>query len=323
VFDAPKAKPAPTIEAKPPALACMMAASDSTDPTVTDTVAPLPEPMVPLAQNEPPPAVPYRPASNERRFDINNFTGVTVAGSMDVTLEIGDFSIVAMGDEDLLERLDVHNEDGMLKVGLLRSSGNTRSRGSVHLTVRLPRVDELIVAGSGNIHADQLVHTAQLDLRVLGSGNLLLARVDEVGALNMNVEGSGGIHMTTLAGSHQMVIGVVGSGGVNVSKAAAVDGLTMSMEGSGSVDFGMVDVSGTTRIDLIGNGNVQVGGRTDRIEVMLQGSGDVNATSLRAKSGGKVHLTGSGNAYVRSDGQLELVRKGTGTIHTSGSAGVH
>ncbi len=131
------------------------------------------------------------------------------------------------------------------------------------------------------------------------------------------------LRRTPETSSDVIKVNVVGSGGVQVSKASGVDGLAISVEGSGNVDLGMVDVSGTTRIDLMGSGNVQVGGRTDRIEIMLQGSGDVNATSLRAKNGGKVHLAGSGNAYVHSDGQLEMVRKGTGTIHTSGSAGVH
>lgn len=324
VFEAPKPKPAPPSETKPTALACMVVTSDSLMSTAPrDTVVPIPEPSAPQAKNEPTAVEPYHAVGNERRFELTDFTGVTVVGSMDVTLEIGDFNVVAVGDENMLELLDVRNENGMLKVGVLQSRGNMRNRGSVHLMVRMPRVDDLVIAGSGNIHADQLAPTKEMDLRVLGSGNLMLARVDEVGALNMTVEGSGGIDMATLASSDVIKVNVVGSGGVQVSKASGVDGLAISVEGSGNVDLGMVDVSGTTRIDLMGSGNVQVGGRTDRIEIMLQGSGDVNATSLRAKNGGKVHLAGSGNAYVHSDGQLEMVRKGTGTIHTSGSAGVH
>lgn len=323
VFEAPKPKPAPPSEAKPPALACMVVTSDSVSLEAGDTLVPIPGPSAPQAKTEPTAAEPYRDTGNERHFELTDFTGVTVVGSMDVTLEIGDFSVVAVGDENMLELLDVRNENGMLKVGVLQSRGNMRNRGSVHLMVRMPRVDDLVIAGSGNIHADQLAPTKEMDLRVLGSGNLMLARVDEVGALNMTVEGSGGIDMATLASSDVIKVNVVGSGGVQVSKASGVDGLAINVEGSGNVDLGMVDVSGTTRIDLMGSGNVQVGGRTDRIEVMLQGSGDVNATSLRAKNGGKVHLAGSGNAYVHSDGQLEMVRKGTGTIHTTGSAGVH
>lgn len=277
-------------------------------------------PLEPLASIQPP-ATAYRPHSNERTFDLRDFTGVVVASSMDVSVEIGEFSVVAAGDADMLERLDVRNEQGMLKIGFEHTRGSYRNKGSIHLTVRMPRVDDLVVAGSGTINAQQLPRTNTLDLSVLGSGNILLDRADEVEDLNMMVEGSGGIHMAILGKSERVTLNVLGSGGIYLSAVHKATDLGINMRGSGSVDLGMARVSGTSRIELTGSGNVQVGGETGRIEAQLEGSGDLNASNLKARNGGMVHVVGSGDAHVYSDGKLDLLAKGTGTIHTSGSAG--
>ncbi|MBL7951144.1 MAG: DUF2807 domain-containing protein [Flavobacteriales bacterium] len=284
-------------------------------------------PTDPVAPEDPlasvlPPATVYRPLSNERSFDLRDFTGVTVASSMDVTVEIGAFSVVAMGDADMLQQLDVRNEQGMLKIGYAQTRGSYRNRGSVHIAIRMPRVDDLVVTGSGSIHAQQLVRTRDLDLNVLGSGNILLDRVDQVDALNMNIEGSGGIHLAMLGNSERLKMDILGSGGIYLSAAQRVSELDITMQGSGSVDVAMAHVSGTSRIKLLGSGTVRIGGETGRVEIALEGSGDVNANDLKASQGGKVHVLGSGNAHVYSDGRLELLTKGTGTIHTSGSAGL-
>ncbi|MGV3636113.1 MAG: GIN domain-containing protein, partial [Flavobacteriales bacterium] len=270
----------------------------------------------PVIQPAPAPAV-----TGQRTFDLRGFTGVMVASSVDVTVEMGEFSVTATGDEDLLEQLHIQLDGAMLRVDYGETRLSQRKNMSVQVQVRMPRVEDLVVAGSGSIHAERVASSNGLDLTVLGSGDLFVSRAEEARVVNLLVEGSGDIALANLASTKELTMNVRGSGGINLSQVGSTDALKIDLEGSGDVNCGMINVAGTTTISLTGSGDVQVGGRTDRVNVQLIGSGDVNATNLQARSGGRVAVTGSGDAYVFSDGALETSTEGTGEIHTSGGAG--
>lgn len=314
----PEPKPEPKAEA---AIACTVV--DGQD-SVTISVAAEHEMSVTAGTRQAPAAPEAWVTSvgaGQRTFDMRGFTGVMVASSVDVTVEMGEFSVTATGDEDVLDGLHIDLDGSFLRVDFGAGRGKCAKDGSVQVQVRLPRVEDLIVAGSGSIHAERVVSGNGLDLTVLGSGNLFLARAEEARVVNLLVEGSGDIALANLAETKELTMNVRGSGGINLSKVTNTDALKIDLEGSGDVNCGAVNVTGTTTISLTGSGDVQVGGKTDRVDVLLVGSGDVNATNLQARSGGRVSVTGTGDAYVFSDGALDTRTEGTGKIHTSGSAG--
>lgn len=327
VFELPATKketPRPEPKEQEPSMACMVLSEDSV-PTplpaeepdehvlASVSVQPLP-PMAPLA-----PKVVHK-TTGERTFQLRDFIGIKVVSSMDVTLEIGDFAVTATGEEDALNQLDVQVKERALYLDYLIVGRSRRACGPVHFTVRMPLVHMLDVMGSGTIHAAELPSTARLDLGVMGSGNITLGSVPDATALNALVRGSGSIHLDELGTTHTADFNVVGSGGVDVSRIAQAGALQVLVAGSGVAACKQVKVTGTTTMAVTGSGELTVTGHTDQVNVTVTGSGNVHANDLKS-NGGKVAITGSGDASVNSEGPLQLTTTGSGTIHTSGSAG--
>lgn len=216
--------------------------------------------------------------AGQRTFDLRGFTGVAIMGSANAVVEEGPFSVVADGDQDVLDQLKITIEGSLLRVGFDRSRGSNARTEKVDVRIRMPQLEELLVMGSGNISAGTFSKAEVLQLKVMGSGGIIFNGIKETGDLEIHVQGSGDVNCQQMNVRHNTTIHVAGSGDANV------------------------------------------GGKTDQIEVDILGSGDVHATNLRSK-GGRVNVVGSGDASVYSDGPLELTTTGSGTIHTSGSAG--
>jgi hypothetical protein len=70
-------------------------------------------------------------------------------------------------------------------------------------------------------------------------------------------------------------------------------------------------------IALSGSGDVEADGRTDRLALNLDGSGDANVAGLMARSA-RVHVSGSGDASVRADDRLDVRLDGSGDIKYAG-----
>jgi hypothetical protein len=138
---------------------------------------------------------------------------------------------------------------------------------------------------------------------------------------DLAVHGSGTIASERFDRAEELVLKVLGSGDIFLDGVAEVSALNILLEGSGDIRCGEAKVLGSTRINLTGSGDVKVVGSTASIDVDIVGSGDVAAAELKS-GGGKVHIMGSGDAFVNSDGKLDLKVTGSGTIHTSGSAGL-
>lgn len=327
VFERPAAatKSAPAPKQQQPEMACMVLSEDSL------VVAPsTPEGGEPIAAATNFPALtPTRPlapatttTNGERIFPLRDFTGIKVVSSMDVTLEIGEFAVTAIGEEDALEQLDVQVKDRVLVLDFLITGRSRRTCGPVHFTVRSPLVNALTVMGSGSINGTELPGTPKMDLSVTGSGSITLTRLLDAPVLNMLVRGSGGIQLEEVVQTERAELSVTGSGVANVGRISKARDLQVLVAGSGTADCNEVTVSGTTTLNLTGSGEVTVTGRTERIDISVFGSGDVMAKDLKAQ-GGRVTVTGSGDASVHSSGPLEMLTTGSGKIHRSGSAGAN
>lgn len=134
-------------------------------------------------------AVPANAA--ERRFDASGFDKVAVGGSDNVSVRQGDgYSVIASGEAADLDKLEVRVEKGVLHIG--RKKGNWGWGGKdVNVAVTLPALHGLSVAGSADVQADKGSGDV-FDLRVAGSGNLMLASLDTRTA-NVAISGSGDV----------------------------------------------------------------------------------------------------------------------------------
>lgn len=197
---------------------------------------------------------------------------VVLAGPDDVVVARGDtFDISVSGDDAAIDELRFTLDDETL--GIMRESDGLRSAdGKAMVRVTLPRVEKLVLAGSGTIEADMLDGDAEVT--IAGSGTARTARVD-VGTLNVTIAGSGTYRAAGRVDSLELK--VAGSG------KAEMDGLRVgnaeiTIAGAGDAAFAS---DGTVEATIMGSGDVTVSGSA-RCTVNTMGSGTLTCKNGNA-----------------------------------------
>ena len=203
-----------------------------------------------------------------RSYAVTGFTGIVAAGSDKIEVTRGDsFAVTATGAPELLDRLIIRVKDGDLEVR--RRSGTWNGNGSATIRVTMPALDEVTVAGSGDVTADRLSGDA-VEVTVAGSGNVRFAAVD-VRKLEMTIAGSGKVEATGTADWIEATI--AGSGDIVAPELTAARA-EISIAGSGNIAMAVTD---SAAVSTIGSGNVTLtGGATCTHDRM--GGGEVNCS---------------------------------------------
>ncbi len=209
------------------------------------------------------------PASaEERRFALTGFDRVAVAGSDDVVITRGAFSVVADGEADDLDRLDIKVDGGVLKIG--RKKGNWGWRGKdVRVSVALPALHGLALAGSADVTADR-GDGDRFGLNISGSGSIKLANLDTKTA-DIALSGSGDMVVGGRCGA--LNVRVAGSGNANLGGLRCTNA-SISIAGSGDVS---AHVAGEANVRVAGSGDVVIAGGA-RCTKKVAGSGNVRCS---------------------------------------------
>ncbi|MBK7482676.1 MAG: DUF2807 domain-containing protein [Flavobacteriales bacterium] len=216
-----------------------------------------------------------------RQFDVTGFTSVKVLGSADVKIEQGPFHVQVDGNPDLADLFSIEVVKDVLTISLRKATGELRKR-------------------SCNDVAMLTVQMPSLErIELFGSGSVHTNDFKVSGDLELNLKGSGDIHLGTVTG---------------------LSALKVLLAGSGDVVTENVEVHGRTAVDLSGSGDVRIQGRTERLDVQVIGSGDVDAGDLQAESCG-VNIIGSGDVVVHCTGTMDRSISGSGEVHETGNAG--
>ena len=282
----PTPAPSPT-----PASVQSLGQEPSTAPSTMPATAPTP-PQAPIA---PVPAAPCNEirmrTEAEKSFNLTGFKTVKVLGSIEVAIDQGPFSVNAEGDESALKSLVVTSEGGKL---VISAEGNNDYEESAEKGGK-KRKDR-------NSGSTMLVLISMPDLErveLLGPGDIHISEFTDLSSMEFDLHGSGDIHFVSLKGLNELSIALAGS--VDIFGDAA-------------------EVSGTTRIAIAGSGDVLIAGRTDKMNISVVGSGDVEASGLEA-NGGDINVTGSGDVRVNSKGSVSTTIMGSGEVHNIGSSG--
>jgi hypothetical protein len=177
------------------------------------------------------------------------FTGVELAGSNNVVIRVGrPQSVTVRADTNLLNRVTTVVRDGRLVIGNMSGSFTTRSPMSV--TITAPKLDALILSGSGNVDVSGLA-SSRLTVKLLGSGN---------------VSASGA--------ARTLVVTIVGSGTAQLRQLTARD-VQATVSGSGEIGLTAID-SLDARIP--GSGTIFYGGNPPHLLTSVTGSGAITPT---------------------------------------------
>jgi len=197
------------------------------------------------------------------------FRSIELEGSGNVTLSQGPVqSLSVETDDNVLGAVETEVVGGVLHLGFKRGTRIGRLT-LLEFRVTAPRVDAVVISGSGDVRAATTLRATTLRLDIRGSGNID-ASID-VDVLRAGVSGSGDI---TVDGSAREI--------------------SVSIDGSGNVKArGLSSTSADVRINGSGDADVTA---TDAITVAINGSGDV-LYGGGAKA--TVRASGSGTARER------------------------
>ena len=133
-------------------------------------------------------------------------------------------------------------------------------------------------------------------------------------------QGSGDIKVGDLSGGKSLALTAMGSGDIVLKSVKSLAELTLLVQGSGDINCLSAIISGHTSATVLGSGDVKASGSTGTLEVMVQGSGNVDLSGMKSQSG-NVSVLGSGDVIVNCTGPLEQLIHGSGTIRNVDSAG--
>lgn len=88
-------------------------------------------------------------------------------------------------------------------------------------------------------------------------------------------------------------------------------------EGSGNITLSNLDTE-FLRIDLVGSSDIRVAGRAKRLDVVVCGSGDVDAEDLVAETA-DVSVNGSGDVSTNASDRCQVQIQGSGDVTVYGS----
>lgn len=213
------------------------------------------------------------------------------------------------GPERTLDRLQVsdgkisaRSEHGLFGLfGLFNFSSGDKFR-SVDVDLSGPALRDVRVNGSGNLLLANLSQDA-LNVRIEGSGSL--AGSGSVGDVRVRIEGSGHVRLTELEAT-KAVVSISGSGSVEGS--GSVGDLDVSIEGSGHIRLPELRVR-NAQVSISGSGNVAIA-PTGNVSARIAGSGRVrlyahpeNLSWHVAGSGSVVEVPGAAPAGSRAPSQ--------------------
>lgn len=210
-------------------------------------------------------------AMGERRYDLRGFTGIRMTTSVDVQLSEGDFSVLAIGNEAALEKLSVRVDGDLLVVGRNEGKGGFKD-DDLHVQVRMPKLQQITVSGSGDVHASAFGQTGDLLLELTGSGNIYLESVAQATTLTVQLVGSGDVKAASVNVAGTTKLSLTGSGDVEVTGSTNL--LEADLLGSGDVKAGGLSTAQGGKLSLMGSGDVVLA-NTANFEVRAMGSGEV------------------------------------------------
>lgn len=213
------------------------------------------------------PGIAAQGSGNTRTYPARGFSRIDLAGADRVDVRVGPgFSVRADGDSDVLDHVKITLDGDTLRIGRFRTGGWRWGGGDARISITLPALAAVSIAGSGDVTVDR-VRGALFKGRGAGSGSLTIGTM-QVEQVELSLAGSG---RATLGGTtNRLKIDVAGSGGVDAQALRATQA-AVSVAGSGSV---RATVDGAATVSIMGSGDVDLGGAA-RCRVSKMGSGTV------------------------------------------------
>jgi len=202
---------------------------------------------------------------------VTDFDKIGIAGSFDVILNKGNEGEISIqADENLMEYIITEVKDGRLNIKP-KKKHQLKSTKTIQITVGFNDLEEVSLAGSGDVTTSDAINASDLKLSLAGSGDMNL----KVSAkhLTSKIAGSGNISLN--GSTDEFSCSIAGSGNLNGYELKATVAKA-KIAGSGNIKVNAVS---EIHANIAGSGNVYYTGNPDVEKSNSAGSG-----SLKKKS---------------------------------------
>ena len=190
-------------------------------------------------------------------FEVSNFTAIksNIVGNIEIK-QSSQTSVVAEGDEEILDLLEVKIENGTLVFKLSERGFKLfkNKKNMLTIFVNTPMLTKLESDGVGNIAVKGNFETPELTVISEGVGNIYADNMN-IGSLKIDSEGVGNISFSGKAKSVE--VKSEGVGNINTQNLITANA-TVKSEGVGNVscfssDYMKVDSEGVGNVTYYGN----------------------------------------------------------------------
>lgn len=202
--------------------------------------------------------------------DVGSYDQVNVGGFFDVELVAGsEGTLTIEGESNLLEYIVTEVKGTALKIKVKKGKNLRPSkRMMIKVTVPFQDLDEVTLAGSGDVWNSDMIKTQEFRTSVAGSGDLVLEI--EASSIDASVAGSG--DLTLKGSSRDIEASVAGSGDVHARDLKA-DNADARVAGSGDI---AINCSKSLRARVSGSGDIEYYGNPDKEDTKVSGSGSIS-----------------------------------------------
>lgn len=229
-----------------------------------------------------------------KQMKVDNFSQLKVTGSPDVTYtqRSGKPQVEVYTSDNIVDLLNIYVKGNTLYIGFKKNV--SVSYNKLEIRVSSEQLNDISVAGSGDVELKNGVETDDLKIAVAGSGDI------------------SGKHIRC----NNLDISVAGSGDIDHSDIVCSN-LKVSVAGSGDMKLGNVS-SQSVEASIAGSGTITLNGSTQEASYSVAGSGDLYASAMQAKRV-SASVSGSGDIKCHADDFLKVRTSGSGTVGYKGN----
>ena len=155
-----------------------------------------------------------------KNIKVDNFTGLNLAGSPNVTYtqKAGKPEVEVYTSDNIVDLLDINVVNNTLNIKFKK--GVNVSYNKLEIRVSSETLNNISVAGSGNVELANGLKTDHLKVSVAGSGDIDADNITCTGNLNVSVAGSGDIEGSNITCAN-LTASIAGSGDLKLDNVSA------------------------------------------------------------------------------------------------------